>query len=101
MQIVDKKDKWKVVWYTQEGDRRNIQTLEGLGRKAVITKDKKELLRILDFPTSQASKERVLPNGGEMYKNITKEYLYQAIFDQSENKALGPNRINLKAITMI
>jgi hypothetical protein len=36
-----------------------------------------------------------------MHKNIMKECLHQAIFDQSENKAPGPDRINLKAIRMI
>jgi hypothetical protein len=36
-----------------------------------------------------------------MHKNITKERLHQAIFEQSENKAPGPDRINLKAIRMI
>jgi hypothetical protein len=100
MQTADEKDKWKAVRYTRERDGRNIPTLEGPGGKAVITEENEELLRTSGFATPAASEERVLPNGGEMHKNITKEHLHQAIFNQLENKAPGPDRINLKAIRM-
>jgi hypothetical protein len=90
MQTADEEDKWKAVRYTRERDGRNIPTREGPGEKAVTTEQKEELLRTSGFPTPLASEERVLPNGGEMHKNITKECLYQAIFNQSENKAPGP-----------
>jgi hypothetical protein len=101
MQIADEKDKWKAVQYTRKRDGRNIPTLEGPGGNAVTTEEKEEVLRESGFPTPPASEERVLPHGGDMHESVTKEHLHQAIFDQSENKAPGPDRINLKAIRMV
>jgi hypothetical protein len=101
MQKADEKDKWKVLWYTRERDGRHILTLEGPCRKAVTTGEKEAVLRESGFPIPPASKERVVPNGGDIYESIMKECLQQAIFNQSEDKAPGPNRISLKAIRMV
>jgi hypothetical protein len=101
MQEADEKDKWKAVWYTRERDGRNIPTLEGPCGKAVTTEEKEEVLRESGFPIPPASEERVLPNGGDIHESIMKECLHQAIFDQSEDKAPGPDRISLKAMRMV
>jgi hypothetical protein len=57
----------------------------------VTIEEKEELLRSTGFPTPPRSQEKQLPTAGNIHDKITQETLQKAIFEQSENKAPGPD----------
>jgi hypothetical protein len=90
-QTVEGKDVWKAVRCTREREGRNIPTLEGPRNKAVTIEEKEELLRSTGFPTPPRNQEKQLPTTGNIHDKITQETLQKAIFEQSKNKAPGPD----------
>jgi hypothetical protein len=100
-QTVEGKDVWKAVRCTREREGRHIPTLEGPRNKAVTIEEKEELLRSTGFPTPPRNQEKQLPTAGNIHDKITQETLQKAIFKKSENKGPGPDRVTLKAISMI
>ena len=64
--------------------------------------DKAELIKEEAFPKPLKGVERkVQEEGGEMWKKITDEDVREALFNQSIQKAPGPDRLGFKVIRLL
>jgi len=64
--------------------------------------DKAELIKEDAFPKPLKGVERkAQEGGGEMWKKITDEDIREALFNQSVQKAPGPDRLGFKAVRIL
>jgi len=64
--------------------------------------EKAELIKEEAFPKpSKGVEKRAQEEGGEMWKKITDEDIREALFNQSVEKAPGPDRLGFKAIRLL
>jgi len=91
---------WQGLRYTKPGGQQTTRALKSrTGEVAESWEEKAELIKEEAFPKPLKGVERkAQEEGEEMWKKITDEDIREALFDQSVQKAPGPDRLGFKAI---
>jgi len=94
---------WQALRYTKPGGQQTTKTLKSRdGVAAESWEDKAELIKEEAFARPVKGVERKAQDeGGGMWKKITNEDIRLALFDQSVEKAPGPDRLGFKAIRLL
>jgi hypothetical protein len=94
---------WQALRYTKPGGQQTTKVLKFRdGAVAESWEDKAELIKEEAFPKPLKGVERkAQEEEGGMWKMITEEDIRVAMFDQSVNKAPGPDRLGFKAIRLL
>jgi len=94
---------WQVLRYTKPGGQQTTKTLKSrTGEVAESWEDKAELIKEEAFPKPLKGVERkAQEEGEEMWKKITDEDIREALFNQSVQKAPGPDRLGFMAIRLL
>jgi len=94
---------WQALRYTKPGGQQTTKALKSRsGEVAESWEEKAELIKEEAFPKPLKGVERkAQEEGGEMWKKITDEDIREALFNQSVQKAPGPDRLGFKAIQLL
>jgi len=94
---------WQALRYTKPGGQQMTKTLRSrTGEVAESWEEKAELIKEEAFPKPLKGVERkAQEEGGEMWKKITDEDIREVLFNQSVQKAPGPDRLGFKAIRLL
>jgi len=93
---------WQALRYTKPGGQITTKALKSrTGEVAESWEEKAELIKKEAFLKPLKGVERkAQEEGGEMWKKITDEDIREALFNQSIQKAPGPDRLEFKAIRL-
>jgi len=91
---------WQALRYTKPGGQQTTKALRSrTGEVAESWEENAELIKEEAFPKPLKGVERKAQGeGGEMWKKITDEDIREALFNQSVQKAPGPDRLGFKSI---
>jgi len=94
---------WQALRYTKPGGQQTTKALRSRsGEVAESWEEKAELIKEEAFPKPLMGVERKAQEvGGEMWKKITDEDIREALFNQSVQKAPGPDRLGFKVIRLL
>jgi len=94
---------WQALRYTKPGGEQTTKALRSrTGEVAESCEETAELIKEEAFPKPLKGVERkAQEKGGEMWKMITDEDIQEALFNQSVQKAPGPDRLGFKAIRLL
>jgi len=94
---------WQALRYTKPGGQQTTKALKSRsGEVAESWEAKAELIKEEAFPKPLKVVERkAQEEGGEMWKMITDEDIREALFNQSVQKAPGPDRLGFKVIRLL
>jgi len=94
---------WQAPRYTKLGGQQTTNALKSSsGEVAESWEEKAVLIKEEVFPKPLKGVERkAQEKGGEMWKRITEEDIREAMFNQSVQKAPGPDRLGFKVIRLL